>query len=250
MKEWVQSQLQRTHVLDIILNRPDKKNALSRSMYAELTCLLQHANDNPEIRVVLLRGQGGSFSAGNDIADFIAWGGESDAMNAVVDFLHTLAGFRKPLVAAVQGDAVGIGTTVLLHCDLVVAAHDLRCQMPFVKLGLIPEAGSTLLLPQMIGHRQAFELLVEGDVFGAEDALRYGFVNQCVEEKELLQVARKRAERLATLPHNAVQDTKRLLKQAHLHRLHQVIHEETELFREKLLSTEAQQALASVIKKA
>ncbi|KXJ52033.1 MAG: enoyl-CoA hydratase/carnithine racemase [Neptuniibacter pectenicola] len=241
MNEFVLAE-QNNDVLEIILNRTAKKNALTLSMYEQLTQLLDSASENPEINVVLIRAEGTSFCAGNDIQDFISVGDGADAIKIIIGFLHQLAECKKPIVAAVQGNAVGIGTTMLLHCDLVVAADDINCQMPFVKLGLIPEGGSTLLFPSMVGHRQAFEMMVEGGPFNAEKALNIGLINQVVTCDILLKSARARAARLALLPSQSVQTSKMLMKKAYLQQLHHVMDEEGSLFHERLYSAEAQQA--------
>ena len=233
---------QQGQVLEIVFNRPDKKNALTLPMYKQATDYLEGAVDNPSINVVVLRGAGTSFSAGNDIMDFVGSANNPDAIQIIIGFLHVLADFQKPIIAAVQGNAVGIGTTIMLHCDLVVAGEDLRCQMPFVKLGLIPEGGSTLLFPAMVGHRQAFELMVEGAPFDAEKAERLGVVNQVVTNDVLLTEVRARAERLSQLPLNSVKTSKKLMKKEYLQQLHRVMDEEGELFYESLFSPEAKEA--------
>lgn len=236
-------------VLELVLNRPTKKNALSMAMYRQLTTQLEAAEQDKQIHVVLLRGEGDSFCAGNDIADFVQSAADGEALRIIIRFLHTLAGFSKPIVAAVQGDAVGIGTTMLLHCDLVIAADNLRCQMPFVKLGLVPEAGSTLLLPQMLGQRVAFELLVEGVPFGADKACSSGIVNQVTDVDSFLFSARERAEKIAKLPFESVIASKKLMKKSYLDGLQQTIDTEGELFQQRLFSEDAQRALMAFLQK-
>lgn len=236
-------------VAEIIFNRPEKKNALTLAMYQQATEFLQLAAEDPQIRVVLFRGEGDSFCAGNDLNDFAAAVGRPDTLKTIVTFLHSIAAFEKPLLAAVQGDAVGIGTTLLLHCDLVIAADTLKCQMPFVRLGLVPEAGSTLLLPNIVGQRRAFELLVEGRPFGAEQACEYGVINQVVAAESLVDQARKRATALAQLPETAVKLSKKCLKRAYLEQLHDTIDAEATLFAERLTSKEAQQAFMAFLQK-
>ncbi len=238
---------QNSSILEIALNRPEKKNALTLQMYTKLTQVLQDAALDDNIQVVLLRGEGNAFCAGNDIADFVNAVDNPDTFNIILGFLHTLADFNKPVVAAVQGDAVGIGVTMLLHCDVVIAADNLRCKMPFVQLGLIAEAGSTLLLPGMIGQRQAFELLVEGIPFFAERAQAVGLVNTICAEADLLAAARQRTERVAQLPQNATRNTKRLMKQEYLEQLHRVIDDEGGQFYESMFSDEARQALQAFL---
>ncbi|MGB0467936.1 MAG: enoyl-CoA hydratase/isomerase family protein [Pontibacterium sp.] len=237
-------------VLELILNRPDKKNALTLAMYNELIRLLGDAEENTDVRAVLIRAEGNSFSAGNDIGDFMSVASNPDALSPVIQFLHRIAAFKKPLLAAVQGDAVGIGTTLLLHCDLVIAAGNLRCQTPFARLGLVPEGGTTLFLPQTAGHRQAFELLVEGAPFGAERAKTLGLVNDICEPENLLEQARVRAAGIAALPPEAVQLSKAMLKKTYLEQLHQVLDDEAGLFYQRLFSDEARQAFMAFMSKA
>ncbi len=234
-------------VLEVVLNRPEKKNALTLAMYQQATDFLRAATEDKSINVVILRGAGSSFSAGNDIMDFVASADNPDAIQIIIEFLHMLASFPKPVVAAVQGNAVGIGTTMLLHCDLVIAGEDLRCQMPFVKLGLVPEGGSTLLFPAMLGHRVAFELMVEGASFDANKAERLGVINQIVPNENLLAQARSRAEMLSTLPQNSVTTSKQLMKKEYLQQLHRVMDEEGKLFYESLFSAEAKEAFTAFL---
>lgn len=234
-------------VLQLSLNRPAKKNALTLALYQQLTDALTSAEVDDAVNVVLITGEGESFSAGNDIADFVNVASDHQQLSIIIGFLHCLAGFSKPLVAAVQGDAVGIGTTMLLHCDLVIAASNTCCMMPFVKLGLVPEGASTLLLPKMIGHCQAFELLVEGQPFGAERAVQLGIVNQQVEPDQLLSTALERASHLAQLPGEAVQLSKALLKQPELEQIHQVLDNEGTVFAERLSSDEARAAFSAFL---
>lgn len=239
----------REGVAEITFNRPEKKNALTLLMYEQATECLQRAAKDPDIKVVLLRGEGVSFCAGNDLNDFAAAVTQPEILQTIVTFLHEIAAFHKPLVAAVQGDAVGIGTTVLLHCDLVIAADNLKCQLPFARLGLIPEAGSTLLMPDLLGHRRAFELLVEGLPFGAEKAHDFGLVNAVASVDEYINIAHNRAAKLAALPQNAVLTSKKCLKQDYLEKLHDVIDTEVSLFAECLQSPEAQQQFMAFLQK-
>lgn len=229
-------------VLEIVFNRPDKKNALTLSMYQMLTQALCSAKDDAEINVVVLRGEGDSFSAGNDIQDFLSSAHNPQGVDIILGFLHTLVYFDKPIIAAVQGDAVGIGTTMLLHCDVVIAAQDLRCKMPFVKLGLIPEGGSTLLVPSLVGQRQAFEMMVEGQDIDAEKAMNVGLVNQIVPLTNLLEHVRSRSKAIASLPPHSVKISKALMKKSYIDELHQVIDDEGRLFYERLSSKEAKSA--------
>jgi enoyl-CoA hydratase/carnithine racemase len=198
-------------VREVRLNRPEKRNALSFLMYEQLVLALSAAQADEAVRAVLLSGEGASFSAGNDLHDFLS-GPAFSAAHPAMEFLRTLATFGKPLLAAVQGQAVGIGVTMLLHCDLIVAARSAQFTLPFVALGLVPEAGSSLLLPRLIGHQRAAELLFLGQPFSADTAYRLGLVNSVVEERSLLDEARALARAVAQQPAEALAATRRLLR--------------------------------------
>jgi enoyl-CoA hydratase/carnithine racemase len=198
-------------VCELRLNRPEKRNAITHQMYQALAAELRTALANEAVRAVLLSGAGASFSAGNDLNDFVS-GPQFTSAHPVMDVLRTLATFDKPLVAAVHGPTVGIGVTMLLHCDLVVAAHGTQLTMPFVALGLVPEAGSSLLLPRLTGQQRAAELLLLGQPLDAAGAERLGLVNRVVEADRLLDEARALALRLAQQPAEALRATKRLLR--------------------------------------
>ncbi|WP_060584356.1 enoyl-CoA hydratase-related protein [Aeromonas schubertii] len=206
-------------VLTLTLTRPEKRNALNTRMYQELTLSLQGAKEDEAIRVVLLQGDEHCFTAGNDLADFLGKEslGEDDP---ILTFLHTLADFPKPVVVAAAGPAVGIGTTLLLHCDLVCLADNARLCLPFVDLGLVPEFASSLLLPRAVGHLRASELLLLGAPFGAAEAQAMGLANRVVPATELLATARALATALAAKPPRALQQSKALLKQE----LRQAVH--------------------------
>ena len=199
------------NVLEIYLNRPQKKNALTRAMYEAMAVALRDAENNPEIRVVLLAGTTGAFTAGNDLGDFLN-GPPREGDSAGMQFLRALAQSTRVLVAAVDGVAIGIGTTLLLHCDLVVAGKGARFQLPFVDLALVPEAASTLLLPRLVGYQRAAELFLLAEVFDAYTARELGFVNRVVEEGQALPVAQELAHRVAAKPAAAVALTRRLLR--------------------------------------
>ncbi|NVK40851.1 MAG: enoyl-CoA hydratase/isomerase family protein [Oceanospirillaceae bacterium] len=235
-------------VLTLTLNRPDKKNAINRDMYLALTELLHQADSDPEVRVILLHGAGDSFCAGNDLGDLITAGDDAESARVPLRLLQTLAGLETPLIAAAHGNAIGIGTTLLLHCDLVYGAGDLQLQLPFVRLGLVAEGGSSLLLPQLMGHRQAFEMLVLGEPFGAERGREIGLVNEVLSADQLLPRARERASQLAGLPCRAVLKTKQMLRAHQQDLLQQVLVEEIDAFRERLASEEARSALASALR--
>ena len=199
-------------VLELAINRPDKKNALSQQMYRELTAALTDAAEDNSIHVVLLYGTGGCFSAGNDLQDFLG-AGELNPQHPTVQFLYQLARFTKPIVTAVSGLAIGIGTTALLHCDLVYASDSVRFALPFTQLGLCPEAGSSVLLPNLIGYQRAAQFLLLGDAFDSEQALQMGLVNQISKDSDVVELARHNALRLAALPLDAVVSSKALMKQ-------------------------------------
>lgn len=201
-------------VLRLTLDRPDKKNALTDAMYAALAAGLIDAADAPEIRVVLLAGAGGAFTAGNDIADFmaVASGDAVQADRSVHRFLEQVAAFPKPLVAAVPGVAIGVGTTMLLHCDYVILGESARLAAPFVGLGVVPEAGSSLLLPACIGHQRAFAMFALGEVLDAKRAAAWGLANRVVADGALAEEALAVAAKLATLSAGAVAMTKRLMR--------------------------------------
>jgi enoyl-CoA hydratase/carnithine racemase len=230
------------HVVTLTLNRPDKKNALSSAMYLELTQALREAELDHQVHVIVLRGQADCFCAGNDLADFVA-AGALNAEHPTVMFLHQLSQCTKPVIAAVAGLAIGIGTTALLHCDLVYAAPDCRFQMPFTALGLCPEAASSLLLPKLLGYQKAAQYLLLGESFGSAEALHFGLVNQVVAQEELFALVADKAAKLAGLPTEAVMQSKKLLKQPQQQLVQQVLHQELAVF-EHLLQTEVcQQAL-------
>lgn len=235
-------------ILDIRIQRSDKKNALTRDMYLALAQALEDAADDHDVRAVLIRGTEGSFSSGNDLNDFLSHPPTAEERPAL-RFLRALARLPQPLVAAVSGAAVGIGTTLLLHCDLVFAAPDARFQLPFVKLGLVPEAASTLLLPQMAGYHRAAELLLLGEPFDAATAAEAGIVNAVVDAAELNAHAEAVGARLARLPPQALNATKRLMKQQGLETVLTVMDTELAEFLQRLQSAEAREAIDAVLNK-
>lgn len=240
-------------VCEVQLNRPEKRNALTLAMYGALTDALNEARADDSIQVVLVSGVGPSFTAGNDLNDFIGQpggpmgqGNFTESSNAV-RFLDTLRSFRKVLIAAVHGQTVGIGVTALLHCDLVVAARSTQMSMPFVKLGLVPEAGSSLLLPRLVGQQRAAELLLLGRPFDAAEALQMGLVNRVVEDASLMDEARKLARAVAQQPPGALLTAKRLLRSET--GLGARIQEELEAFRAQLGSEEFKAAVQTFFAK-
>jgi enoyl-CoA hydratase/carnithine racemase len=228
-------------VLSVAMNRPDKKNALNMAMYGALESALTLADSDDRVRVLLLSGSGGTFTSGNDLADFL----DSSFIvrdSPVVRFMNALFSARKPIVAAVEGMAIGVGVTMLLHCDLVYAGEGARFQTPFVNLGLCPEAGSSLLMPRMMGHQRAAELLLLGEPFSALRAREVGIVNELFPDGSVLASARAKALQLAAQPAAAVRMAKALLKRESGAALLETARHEIDCFTERLQSPEALEA--------
>jgi len=231
------------------MNRPDKKNALTHAMYERLTDALTSANTNDAIRAIVIAGVPGAFTAGNDLQDFLKIATATDGLaRPVRDFLPALVNCRKPMVAAVAGVAVGIGTTMLFHCDYVVASTDARFVTPFTSLGLVPEAASSLIAPRMMGHARAFSLLVMGRPIDAVQAKEAGLVNTVVAADQVEAEALAAAKHIAALPPGAVAISRALLKGKPEERLAR-IDEETELFKTRLKSPEAIAAFQAFLSK-
>lgn len=228
-------------VAHIVINRPEKKNALTAAMYAALVEAFQQAESTRSVRVSLIHGSNDCFTAGNDLQDFMN-APPTDDSSPTVRFLKTVHAARKPIVAAVAGPAVGIGTTLLLHCDLVYADPGTRFQLPFVNLGLCPEFGSSFLLPQLVGHARAAELLLLGEVFTAATALELGLINAVTPEGQVIATAAEKAKLLAERPAAALLVTKQLLKQAHSRLVAETIDDELTHFGARLKSPEAAEA--------
>lgn len=235
-------------ILTLTLHRPERKNAVTVEMYDAMTAALQDASADPAVRVVLVHGAGDSFCAGNDLGDFLANPPTGDD-SPVMRFLFAVVTFDKPLVAAVHGAAVGIGTTLLLHCDLAYAAEGAKFKMPFVQLGIVPEAGSTRLVREMVGHRKATELLTLGKVFGPHEAAAFGFVNEVVAPDALLATAQAAAAAMASLPPQAVRTTKALLRKPQEAALLDVVRAEGAAFMRQLQSPEAKEAMSAFFEK-
>lgn len=235
-------------ILRVVLNRPEKRNAMTSSMYLKLADVFDDAAKDENTRVVLWHGAGDAFSAGNDLKDFLEnppGPGESPQarlMNALVDF-------DKPLIAAVRGAAIGGGTTMLLHCDVVYAGESSKFQMPFINLALVPEFGSSCLVPLTVGHIRAAELILLGVPFGAERAAALGLVTQVVSDQNLLQVATETARSLAAKPAGALQASKRLLRRSFRKQVKAAMEAENEAFSEQVRSAEAKEALAAFLEK-
>jgi len=236
------------HVLEIEMNRPEKRNALTIDMYRMLADAFVTAQREDDIRVVLLRGQPQCFTAGNDLKDFLE-DPPRDENAPVFGLMKIVAEFPKPLVCAVNGPAIGIGTTLCLHADLVYCGRGSRFQLPFVKLGLVPELASSYLLPRMAGHARAFELLVLGEPFDAATARELGIVNEVFDDEVYLDEARRKAAELSGLPTDAVQQAKTLMKRPFLDASLQAIREEIRIFSHRLNSPEARRAMAEFFEK-
>ena len=234
-------------LLTVRLNRPDKKNALTRAMYSQLAQALAMADSDPQVRAVLLSGSSDCFTAGNDIVDFLEQP-PNDLDNPVFQFMLSLLDCRKPVIAAVAGPAEGIGTTLLLHCDLVYVSRDARLRMPFVNLGLCPEFGSSLILPRLLGQARAAQLLLLGEGFSGEQAVAWGIATEALDSGEAaLAKAREVALRFESLPPDAVRISKQLMKAPDRELLRKVIEEEGKLFTQRLRSPEAVAALSGFI---
>ena len=234
-------------VLRVIFDRPEKKNALTRAMYAAATSALQSAAADAAIGAILFSGTGGAFSAGNDIADFLDVSGSPDEFPAF-PFIKTLAACPVPLVAAIEGLAIGIGATIMLHCDLIYVAPGTIFRMPFVDLGVVPEAATSLLLPRRIGLAKAAEFLLLGESFGAKEAVRLGLANAIVPADELIPFALDKAERLAAKPRAALAATRRLMR-GDDEEIQTRIEAEAKLFSTALQSAEARAAFTAFLDK-
>lgn len=231
----------------IILNRMDKKNAITVDMYQMLSEVLLRAERNEQIKVTLITGNGPDFSAGNDIHEFIEIANSTEKMASVMAFLQALTAYKKPLVAAVEGWSVGVASTLLLHCDMVIAARNTQLVLPFVQLGLVPEAASSYLLPKLIGHQRAFEILMLGEPLTAEYASELGLVNHLCEPGEALDMATNYASKLCALPTDAVMLSKELLKCRVIDDVQMALMREGRIFKDRLKSPEAMAQFASFI---
>lgn len=236
-------------VLTVVFDRADKKNAITQAMYAALAEATENARADDAVRVILFRSEGDAFSAGNDIADFIAISQTSDNLvdMGVFRFLKALADLDKPAVAAVRGRAVGIGLTMLLHCDLVVVAEDALLSAPFVNLALAPEAASTLLLPAAIGHQRAFELFALGEAIDGRTALAWGLANRAVPADQVETVAADLAAKLTARAPNSIRKTKALMRDPSA--LWALMQREGEAFGSQMRSPEAMEAFAAFTQK-
>lgn len=235
-------------VFHIEMARPEKKNALTADMYRAMADALAEAEADASMRAILISGAGGQFTAGNDLADFMATPPLDDTA-PVFRFIDGFSRLKKPFVAAVEGVAVGVGTTMLLHCDLAYAGASARFALPFANLGLVPEAASSLLLPLLAGHARAAELLMLGEPFDAPTAQQFGLLNAVVADGQALEHALTRCRKLAAQPAASIRLTKQLLKRSRQQLITETMHAEAEVFRERLLSPEAKEAFSAFFEK-
>ncbi|AZG77546.1 enoyl-CoA hydratase-related protein [Methylocystis rosea] len=230
-------------VLRLLLNRPEKKNALNRDMYRALIAALDGAARDETVRAVVFAGAGGNFTAGNDLADFRDFAPGAETFPALA-FVRAAAAFEKPLVAAVTGDAVGVGTTLLFHCDLVYASPEARFKMPFIDLALPPEGGASLLVPQRFGMAKASQYLLLGESFDGAEAFRLGLVNAVASPEVVLDLAMEAARRLAAKPREALLAARRLMR-GEPNDIRSRIDAEAALFAKALTSPEARERFAA-----
>ena len=236
-------------VMTVTFNRADKKNSITAAMYGLLADALHTATAEPAVRVVVLQGHEAIFSAGNDIGDFLNRPPVLGETSNVMRFLHGLVDFPKPLIAAVCGPAVGVGTTMLFHCDLVYAGDNAAFSMPFVNLGLCPEAASSLLAPQMFGYHRAAEALLLGEPFMAEAALEVGLVNRVLPPSEVTHYAQTQARKLAAKPLASLMESKRLMKKGQTALLHKQMDEESLSFGRMLSEPAAKEAFGAFMER-
>jgi enoyl-CoA hydratase/carnithine racemase len=235
-------------VATIEIARPEKKNALTVQMYQAIAEALDAAREDAAVRAVLITGQPGIFCSGNDLEDFVRRS-QSNLASPTFDFMRALLDCDKPVVAAVTGAAIGVGVTMLLHCDFVYVADDARLAMPFVSLGLVPEFASSVVVPQLMGSRRAAEKLLLGEPFGADAAVECGIANAVIPPAEVVSHARRVAERFNALPPGAVREAKRLMRMPRREALLSAIEREGEVFGARLKSAEAREAFQAFFEK-
>ena len=239
-------------VATIEIARPEKKNAITVAMYQAMAEALAAADADPAVRALLITGQPGIFTSGNDLEDFMQrppGAGSDNAESPVFGFMRALAGCGKPVVAAVTGAAIGIGTTMLLHCDFVYVSDEARLALPFVTLGLVPEFASSLIVPQLMGNVRAAEKLLLGDPFSGADAVEMGIANAVLPAAEVAPHARRIAERFNTLPPGAVRETKQLMRRYRAGAAEEAIRVESGVFAARLQSPEAKEAFGAFFQK-
>ncbi|MCW2271294.1 2,3-dehydroadipyl-CoA hydratase [compost metagenome] len=235
-------------LVTLTLNRPDKLNALNNTMYSLLGDLLLAAAEDAQVDVILITGGTQCFSAGNDLKDFLD-SPPSDMDSPVFRLMRVVMALDKPLIAAVSGAAIGIGTTLLLHCDQVLVSRSAKLRMPFVPLGVCPEFGSSLLLPRLLGHARAARLLLCNEMLSGQQAVEWGLANELHDDGEqCLAAARQLAARLQALPQDALRVSKRLLKDTHRAELEAAVRRESLLFIERLQAPETKAALRALVK--
>jgi enoyl-CoA hydratase/carnithine racemase len=239
----------KTGVLSITLARPDRRNAITVAMYAALADAIESAAEDADVRLITLQGEGQDFAAGNDLADFLEAAPRLDEEIPVWRLLRALATCEVPLLAAVQGNCVGIGTTMLLHCDLVVADETARFSMPFVDLGLVPEAASSLLFPRLAGRRSAARYLLLAETFGAEEAMTIGLVSHRAATGQVTDRLQGIVQSLLAKPPEALRQTQRLLRRGAREEVLERMKLESSLFAERLASAEVKDAISAFFAK-
>lgn len=236
-------------ILTIEFNRPEKKNAITSAMYQTMADALKDAENDAAIRAIVIIGKPEIFTAGNDLEDFLKNTSAEVGDRPVAQFMRALSSASKPVVAAVAGNAVGIGTTLLMHCDLVYAAENAKFSMPFTQLGLCPEFASSMLFPQMVGYQRAAEKLLLGEAFSAQEAYEMGLVSRVVPVADLAAFAHAKAANLAALPASSLRVTKRLMKSAQAVQVQERIMEENRHFGDMLGANEAKEAFTAFFEK-
>ena len=232
-------------VRTICFNNPDKLNAIDLDMYKQLTEYLIEGESDNDIRIFRFTANGENFTCGDDIADFLS-NGDLRNNHPAVRFLYCLLETKKPKIASVSGAAYGIGTTLLLHCDLVYASPSAKFKLSFVNFGVVPKAGATMLLPELVGHQKAAELLLLAESFSAQDALNYGLINSIVDSDKLEEFTKKKAQQIAEQPVIAVRETLRLMR-PNKHKIQHQMHQELEVFSDCLKSEETQQKFSQLL---
>ncbi|SQD78887.1 enoyl-CoA hydratase [Moritella yayanosii] len=248
MATYLLTQLNEQGVLTLTLNRLDKLNAFNSAFYTELAEAFRQADHNPAVRVVILRGSESCFSAGNDMADFMNGMGFSKDQ-PLMQYMWALLHFSKPVIAAVAGPAIGIGTTMLMHCDLVYLADNAVLRLPFTDLAAVPEYAASLILPRLAGHQRAAELMLLADKFDAQTALEIGLANKVLPVDELFAMAEKSALKLAAKAPASLRNTKKLMKAELINQIEKVIDVELEYFSAALESEESKEAVNAFMQK-
>jgi enoyl-CoA hydratase/carnithine racemase len=238
-------------ILTIHFNRPEKKNAITFGMYQAMADAINASNDDNIVNVILITGKPEIFTAGNDLEDFMKHAGSlaSEDMPPVYQFMHSLNDAQKPVIAAVAGNAVGIGTTLLMHCDIVYAADNAKFVLPFTQLGLCPEFASSMIFQQIVGYQRAAEKLMLGEAFSATEAFEMGFINKVLTVEELLPYAEKQAAKIAALPAKSIRLTKSLMKTNQPQAIREKMNEENAHFGAMLSQPEAREAMMAFFQK-